>query len=69
MARKQNHLRKLSDKYKAANKLKRTKTMSSAGIFYEKPANIQLKSVDGENVVRQQMKGKEKPYKTSKPLI
>lgn len=69
MARKQNHLKRLSDKYTAANKLKRKREMSSAGIKFDKPANVQHKSVDGVIAIKQPMKGKQKQYRTSKPLI
>lgn len=69
MARKQNHLKRISDKFKAANKLKRKREMSSAGIKFDKPANVQHKTVNGVIAIRQPMKGKQKQYRTSKPLI
>lgn len=60
---------KLAKRNKAANKLKKTRVVSSAGIKFEKSASVQHKTVDGVVAIRQPMKGKQKQYRTSKPLI
>lgn len=61
---------KLKAKFKDAAKLKRTKIFDEyAGVKVDKPANVQHKSVDGVIAIKQPMKGKEKQYRTSRPLI
>ncbi len=61
---------KLRAKFNDAAKLKRTKVFDEyAGVKVDKPANVQHKKVDGQIVIKQSMKGKQKQYRTSKPLI
>lgn len=61
---------KLREKFNGAVTLKKTKLFdTSVGVKFDAPATIQHTKVDGQIVIKQSMKGKQKQYRTSKPLI
>lgn len=60
---------KLAKRNKVLNSLSKKREVSSAGVKYNVTSTPKTKKVNGETVGRQQMKGKQKQYRTSKPLI
>lgn len=60
---------KLAKRNKMLNSLAKKREVSSAGVKFEKQSKPMTKKVNGEIVPKQQMKGKQKQYRTSKPLI